>query len=121
MAIVSGTIAALTVASKVLAGTMTKKAVIDGAKKFVKGKAKNAVKNRVTGKGRKKKGRGGEGGTEEPGAITRAGSSDITPTSPMFGGMILPIQRERFNNQTTNMWYQREIKSVQRKLISTKK
>ena len=91
MAVVSGTIAALTAASKVLAGTMTKKAVMDGAKKFIKGKATNAVKNKVTGKGRKKKkGKGGESGTEEPGAITRAGSSDITPTSPMFGGLALP-------------------------------
>ena len=51
MAVVSGTIAALTAASKVLAGTMTKKAVMDGAKKFIKGKATNAVKNKVTGKG----------------------------------------------------------------------
>ena len=90
MAVISGSIAALTAASKVLAGTMTKKAVMDGAKKFVKGKATNAVKNKVTGKGRKKKGRGGEGGTEEPGAITKVGSSDITPISPMFGGLALP-------------------------------
>jgi hypothetical protein len=91
MAVISGSIAALTAASKVLAGTMTKKAVMDGAKKFIKGKTKNAVKNRVTGKGRKKKkGKGGEGGTEEPGAITKVGSSDIIPTSPMFGGLALP-------------------------------
>ena len=90
MAVISGSIAALTAASKVLAGTMTKKAVMDGAKKFVKGKATNAVKNKVTGKGRKKKGRGGEGGTEEPGAITKVSSSDITPISPMFGGLALP-------------------------------
>ena len=91
MAVISGSIAALATASKVLAGTMTKKAVMDGAKKFVKGKATNAVKNKVTGKGRKKKkGKGGEGGTDEPGAITRAGSSDITPTSPMIGGLVLP-------------------------------
>ena len=91
MAVVSGTIAALTAASKVLAGTMTKKAVMDGAKKFIKGKATDAVKNKVTGKGRKKKkGKGGEGSTEEPGAITKDGSSDITPTSPMFGGLALP-------------------------------
>ena len=91
MAVVSGTIAALTAASKVLAGTMTKKAVMDGAKKFIKGKATNAVKNKVTGKGRKKKkGKGGEGETEEPGAITKVGSSDITPSSPMFGGLALP-------------------------------
>ena len=55
MAVISGSIAALATASKVLAGTMTKKAVMDGAKKFVKGKATNAVKNKVTGKGRKKK------------------------------------------------------------------
>jgi hypothetical protein len=70
---------------------MTKKAVMDGAKNFIKGKAKDAVKNRVTGKGRKKKkGKGGEGSTEEPGSITKVGSSDIIPTSPMFGGMTLP-------------------------------
>ena len=91
MAIISGSIAALATASKVLAGTMTKKAVMDGAKKFIKGKATNAVKKKITGKGRKKKkGKGREGRTEEPGAITRAGSSDITPTSPMFGGLDLP-------------------------------
>ena len=91
MAVISGSIAAIAAASKVLAGTMTKKAVMDGAKKFIKGKAKNAVKNRVTGKGRKKKkGKGGEGGTDEPGAITKVGPSDIIPTSPMFGGLALP-------------------------------
>jgi len=91
MAVISGSIAAIAAASKVLAGTMTKKAVMDGAKKFIKGKATNAVKNKVTGKGRKKKkGKGGEGGTDEPGAITKVGPSDITPTSPMFGGLALP-------------------------------
>mgnify|MGYP003313755305 CR=1 FL=1 len=91
MAVISGSIAALATASKVLAGAMTKKAVIDGAKKFVKGKATNAVKNKVTGKGRKKKkGKGGEGGSGEPGAIVRSGSSDVSPSSPMFGGLVLP-------------------------------
>ena len=89
MAIISGSIAAATAASKLLAGAMTKKAVMDGAKNFVKGKATNAVKNKVTGKGRKKS-KGGEGGTDDPGAIVRSGSSNITSFSPMFGGLALP-------------------------------
>ncbi len=79
MAIITGTLLA---ATKLLGGAMTKKAMVSGAKNFVKGKAKDAVK--------KKKGKGGEGDTKEPGAITRAGSSDITPSSPMIGGLVLP-------------------------------
>ena len=91
MALITGTLLAST---KLLGGAMTKKAMVSGAKNFVKGEAKDAVKNKVTGKGRKKKGKGGEGGTEEPGAITKVGSSDITPTSPMFGGGIVPTTPE---------------------------
>ena len=88
MAAITGSIIA---ATKLLGGAMTKKAAVAGAKNFVKGKAVDTVKNKVTGKGRKKKkGKGGESDTEEPGAITRVGSSDITPSSPMFGGLALP-------------------------------
>ena len=93
MAIISGSIAAIATASKVLAGAMSKKAMMSGAKNFVKGKAKSVVKNKIGGKG-KKKGKGGEGGgADGSGAIVKSGSSGISPSSPMFGGALPdPVQ-----------------------------
>ena len=60
-----------------------KKAAVQGAKEFAKGKAKDFI----TGKGRKKK-KGKGGGTGDDGAITLRGSSDIVPTTPIIPGAL---------------------------------
>ena len=63
-----------------------KKAAVQGAKEFAKGKAKDFI----TGKGRKKKkGKGGGTGDGEGGDITlRTGSTAIVPTTPIIPGAL---------------------------------
>ena len=83
MAVVTGSLAALGTASKILAGASTKKALMSGAKNFLKDQAKDVIGDRITGRGRKKKKGGPAGpagaGQKRPGALVKSGSVEIQP------------------------------------------
>ena len=68
-----------------------KKAAVQGAKEFAKGKSKDFI----IGKGRKKK-KGKGGGTGDGGAITLRGSSDIIPTTPIIPGTLARPEDVKF-------------------------